>query len=60
MVVVNRRTPPAELQRIVFNLSTKGVRHAKLNGRDHIVVPAVMMTEGVHEGSGGPGYYWQI
>lgn len=56
-LVVNRRSPPAELERVVFNLQGKGVRHAKLNGRDHLVVPAVMMTEGVHEGSAGPGYY---
>lgn len=56
-MVRNRRTPPAELERIVFNLGGKGVRHAKLNGRDHLVVNAVMMTEGVHEGSAGPGFY---
>src|SRR6185503_3559110 len=56
-LVLNRKTPPAELERIVFNLSTKGVRHAKLNGRDHLVVPAVMMTEGVHSGSRGPLFY---
>jgi hypothetical protein len=33
------------------------VRRQKLNGREHLVVPMVMITEGVHHGSGGPGYY---
>lgn len=55
----NRRSPPAatEIERVVFNIGGGKVRHAKLNGRDHLVVPTVMMTEGVHEGSAGPGFY---
>ena len=32
-------------------------RHETLNGRDHLVVPMVMLTEGVHEGSNGPMLY---
>lgn len=33
------------------------VRKDTLEGRSCIVVPMVMLTEGVHEGSGGPLYY---
>jgi len=33
------------------------LKTAKLEGRDHYVVPTVMITAGVHEGSGGPLYY---
>jgi len=44
------------LQRIVTNL-TGLVRHDKMEGRDYLVVPMVMMTEGVHAGSNGPLLY---
>lgn len=45
--------------RLTFNLKrTKAsIRHDVMNGRDHLVVPCVMMTEGVHTGSLGPLYY---
>ena len=33
------------------------VRHEELDGRQYIVVPMVMLTEGVHNGSNGPIYY---
>lgn len=33
------------------------VRKAKMEDRDYVVVPMVMMVEGVHEGSDGPVYY---
>lgn len=33
------------------------VKTARLEGRDHLVVPTVMITAGVHEGSGGSLYY---
>lgn len=33
------------------------VRHEQFNGRRHVVVPVVMMVEGVHSGSGGPTFY---
>ena len=29
----------------------------QLEGRDHLVIPVVMLTEGVHNGSAGPVYY---
>jgi hypothetical protein len=45
-------------QRITFNLE-KGVpkRYETLEGRQYLVVPTVMITEGVHAGSQGPMYY---
>ena len=33
------------------------VRREKLEGREHLVVPVTMLTEGVHAGSQGPMYY---
>jgi hypothetical protein len=33
------------------------MRYAKLEGRDHIVVPMVMLKVGTHQGSNGPLYY---
>lgn len=44
------------LQRLTNNLTGK-VRKEKLQGRDYLVVPMVMLTEGVHNGSNGPLYY---
>lgn len=46
------------IQNLTFNYSTRGgVRREKLHGRDYIVAPMAMLTEGVHNGSGGPLYY---
>lgn len=39
------------------NLATYSIKIKKFEGRDHIVVPAVLLTEGVHNGSGGAIYY---
>lgn len=33
------------------------IRREKLIGKDYIVAPMVMLTEGVHQGSNGPLYY---
>jgi len=44
------------LQRVTVNFSSP-VRKDKMEGRDYIVVPMVMLTEGVHAGSNGPLYY---
>ncbi len=44
------------LQTITSNISGP-VRHAKLEGRDYVVVPTVILTEGVHAGSNGPLFY---
>lgn len=46
------------IQNLTFNYSARGgVRREKLHGRDYIVAPMAMLTEGVHNGSGGPLYY---
>lgn len=42
---------------IVVNVGGKKYRREKLEGRDHLVVPIGMMTEGVLNGSGGKIYY---
>lgn len=44
------------LQRVTFNLSSP-VRHDEMEGRSYLVVPMVMLTEGVHSGSNGPLFY---
>lgn len=44
------------METIVFNFG-RNVRHAQLEGQDHLVVPMVMLTEGVHNGSNGPLFY---
>lgn len=47
------------LEKIVFNLDPKSspIRYATLEGRKQIVAPCVMITEGVHSGTNGPGFY---
>jgi hypothetical protein len=35
-------------------LNNYNIRMASFEGREHIVVPVVMMAEGVHSGSHGP------
>lgn len=42
---------------LVSNLSSYSIRLTKFENRDHIVVPVVMLTVGVHNGSGGALYY---
>lgn len=44
------------LEAVTTNLSSK-IRRAELEGVEHLVVPVVMLTEGVHAGSNGPLYY---
>jgi len=44
------------LRRIVANLSGL-VRHDQMEGKDFLVVPMVMLTEGVHQGSAGAILY---
>lgn len=48
----------AVIQSLTVNLlPSKLVRHDTLEGRDFLVVPMVILTEGVHVGSDGPLYY---
>jgi hypothetical protein len=42
---------------LVANLSADVVRTEMLEGQEHWVCPLVMLTEGVHTGTHGPGYY---
>jgi len=46
-----------QFQRIITNFTPSLVRHEKMEDRDYLVVPMVMLVEGVHEGSEGPLYY---
>lgn len=45
------------LQFLTANLATAHLRRATYNGRTHVVVPVVMLVEGVLSGSNGPLYY---
>jgi len=45
------------IQQIILNLTSNLVRHDQMEGRDFLVAPMVMLTEGVHAGSSGPMYY---
>lgn len=44
-------------EHVTLNLNGAKATRQKLEGREHIVVPCVMITEGVHNGSRGPGFY---
>lgn len=45
------------LTKIIFNLANAPIRHETLQGRAYLVAPLVMITEGVHNGSGGALLY---
>lgn len=50
----------AVLERVVANLvggAAGSLKRKKLHGRSYVVAPTVMLTEGVHTGSQGPGLY---
>ena len=51
-----KESPNATLQSIVWNVKAL-TRNEKLEGKEYLVVPMVMLTEGVHGGSSGPLYY---
>jgi hypothetical protein len=59
-LVLNSAAPVAEetaaIQNFTVNVSGP-VRREKMEGRDHVVVPMVMMVEGVLNGSAGPLLY---
>lgn len=47
-----------QFQKITVNITPGAkTRVEMLEGREHVVVPMVMMVEGVHDGSSGPIYY---
>lgn len=45
------------METLIVNFDTKKVRHDKLEGREYLVCPTVILTEGVHNGSQGKLYY---
>lgn len=45
------------LASLTFNLANAPIRRETLHGRQYIVAPMAMLTEGVHNGSGGPLLY---
>lgn len=49
----------SQFTRLTFNLKTTkaSLRHETMEGREYLVAPCVMLTEGVHNGSQGPLYY---
>lgn len=56
-VLVLNETAPV-LRRVLFNLKGPAKpRYETLEGRQHLVVPVVMLAEGVVAGSGGPLFY---
>ena len=42
---------------LIFTANKSLTRYDTLEGKEHLVVPCVMITEGVHNGSMGPLYY---
>lgn len=46
-----------DLQKVICNVLPKLVRMDSMEGREYLVVPMVILTEGVHNGSDGPLYY---
>ena len=46
-----------QLTTLTFNVTNVAIRHETLHGREYVVAPMVMLTEGVHSGSGGPLLY---
>jgi hypothetical protein len=56
-LVQNEEQPLSRLQHIVTNLITPAYRWDTFDGREHMVVPMVMLVEGVHNGNVGPLLY---
>jgi len=54
--VAERVTVFNALQSVTANVKPS-VRHDQMEGRDWLVAPMVMITEGVHNGTNGPLYY---
>lgn len=46
-----------QIQTLTTNLVPKKARFDTLEGKQYLVVPMVILAEGVHAGSGGPLYY---
>ncbi len=50
-------TATAEIGNIKIKTNNYKIKQVTFEGKDHIVVPVIMMTEGVHCGSGGAVYH---
>lgn len=50
-------SPSFGFVKVLVNLKGAAVRHEEMAGKKYLVVPMVMMTDGVHHGSLGPLYY---
>ena len=50
-------TEAKTFHRVVCNLKPKGMRLDNLQGKEYLVVPMVMLLEGVHNGNEGPYLY---
>ncbi len=46
-----------QFDRVTMNLVGANKRYEMLDGKKYLVVPTVMLTEGVHTGTAGPLYY---
>ncbi len=57
--LVLNEEPQTHFAQITFNLQVNKatLRHDSMEGRDYLVAPCVMLTEGVHRGSQGALYY---
>ncbi len=55
--MISNRSTTSEFISLRCNLGGAKIRHEMLEGKDYLVVPMVMITEGVHNGSSGPLYY---
>lgn len=46
-----------QIHTLAFTVNAASSRKRMRNGKTHLVAPSVLITHGVHEGSGGPIYY---
>lgn len=53
----NKARVGTALRHFTINLDAPKVRYENFEGKQHMIVPMVMITKGVHNGSGGPLYY---
>lgn len=45
------------LESFTFNIGGTKLRHETMDGKEYVVAPMAMLTEGVHNGSNGPLFY---
>lgn len=57
LIFNDAKSSKGQIQKFTCNLLPKSVRMDRMEDRDFIVVPMVILTEGVHSGSDGPMLY---